>query len=51
MIQVDIVIVILLLIIISILLRINSKLPKSDLVKEAIDRYYKEKEEEMKIGR
>jgi Na+-transporting methylmalonyl-CoA/oxaloacetate decarboxylase gamma subunit len=47
---VDIVIVILLLIIIIILLRINSKLPKRDLVEEAINRYNKEKEEEMKTG-
>ncbi|MGO4547246.1 hypothetical protein AB4Z29_20905 [Paenibacillus sp. 2TAB23] len=45
----DVVIVILLLIIISILLRINSKLPKRDLAEEAINRYYKEKEQEMKM--
>ncbi|CAM4489003.1 hypothetical protein FHS16_005174 [Paenibacillus endophyticus] len=43
----DVVIVILLLIIISILLRMNSKLPKRDLAKEAIDRYNKEKEMKM----
>lgn len=46
----DFVIVILLLIIIAMLLRMNSKLPKRDLVKEAMDRYYKEKEEEEKRG-
>ena len=40
---------ILLLIVIGILLRINSKLPGGrDLAKEAMDRYYMEKEEEMK---
>jgi hypothetical protein len=36
-------IVVLLLIIIVLLLRINSKLPRRDLVKEALDRYHKEK--------
>ncbi|WP_274365777.1 hypothetical protein [Paenibacillus thermotolerans] len=44
------IIIILQLIIIAILMRINSKLPKRDLVKEAMDRYYKEKEEEEKRG-
>lgn len=36
-------IVVLLVIIIALLLRINSKLPRRDLVKEALDRYHKEK--------
>jgi hypothetical protein len=36
-------IVILLLIIIGLLLRINSKLPRHDLAKEAVERYYEER--------
>jgi hypothetical protein len=36
-------IVILLLIIIALLLRINSKLPRRDLVKEALERHQEEK--------
>jgi len=43
------IILILLLVIIGLLLRINSKLPGRDLAKEAMDRYYREKEE-MKRG-
>jgi len=39
----QVLIVILLLIIITLLLRINSKLPRRDLAKEALERYQEEK--------
>jgi len=40
----DVIIILLLLIVIALLVRINEKLPGRDLAKEAMERYYKERE-------
>ena len=45
------VIILLLFVIIALLLRINTKLPGRDLAQEAMDRYYKEKDEKERKER